>query len=508
MNRLADRLLALLLAVVAVACVAHIYLLPGAMDFALNNLPQRLREASVLQLAAFSVLAFACLVGAALFWAGSLPGRVSLPAGAPLFGRAAEAQETGRPRLRQAFLILPAIAVMVLLATSFGPWRAPGQDVASAPPAEPSPKPVAPQPPEQAAKPLQPAPVTPPEPVPTSPVAPTPPQPAVPTPPEVADVPPVAPPTVAPLPKTPVQPTQPDGHRDAVVWLSVAPDGHSILSASTDHMIKLWDIGGKRLIRNLGTHKDMARSALYLPDGQRALTAGDDGEIVLRQLSDGAVLHVFQAGGNGGANKLAITPDGKRAVSVHEAGTVIVWDLEKGTVLHVMQGHDWSAVAVAVSPDGTRAISGSIDGTLKYWDIVAGKQLRSWRGHEQGAYGAVFTPDGHHVITGSGDDTIKEWDLDTFKAVREFDGHSGTVYVLALSGDGKRLLSGSLDGTARLWDMGSGNELAEYDSQSGPVYAVAFAADGTVLTSGYDRTIRDWPATGGEAVVLFAGAPQ
>ena len=129
------------------------------------------------------------------------------------------------------------------------------------------------------------------------------------------------------------------------------------MSASTDHTIKLWDIAGKHLIRNLGVHKDMARTALFMPDGVSALTAGDDGEIVLRKLSDGAVLHVFSSGENGGVNKLAISPDGKRAVSGHETGNVIVWDLEKGTVLHVMTGHDWSVSAVAVSPDGTRAVS-------------------------------------------------------------------------------------------------------------------------------------------------------
>ena len=49
-----------------------------------------------------------------------------------------------------------------------------------------------------------------------------------------------------------------------VVWLAVSPDGHSLLSASTDHTIKLWDLDGKRLIRDLGIHKDMARSALFL----------------------------------------------------------------------------------------------------------------------------------------------------------------------------------------------------------------------------------------------------
>ncbi|AZO30896.1 hypothetical protein EJ071_28210 [Mesorhizobium sp. M1B.F.Ca.ET.045.04.1.1] len=33
----------------------------------------------------------------------------------------------------------------------------------------------------------------------------------------------------------------------------------------------------------------------------------------------------------------------------------------------------------------------------------------------------------------------------------------------------------------------------------------AGGADGKLLTGGIDRTIRDWPAAGGEGVVLFAG---
>ncbi len=521
MNRSVDRLLAFLVLAVALACLAHAYLLPGT--FALSRLAHPLADAASLRLAAFLAAALVCALGALLFWQGLLPGRPGHQRGAPLFGRTAEVPDAGRPRLRLVFLALPTLAVLALLADQFGPWggevpaEPKGQDVADAPPpASAAPSPVTPAP-----APVAPAPVTPPPeqadkaPPPAEPVLVTPPPALAPTPEEppktaLAPAPEVAPPqTVAPPPPSaPPQPTQPDGHRDAVVWLAVSADGHEIMSASTDRMIKLWDIDGKRLIRDLGVHKDMARTALFMPDGKRALTAGDDGEIVLRQLSDGAVLHVFSSGTNGGVRNLAISPDGRLAVSGHDTGSVIVWDIDKGSVLHVLPGHDWSVSAVAVSPDGTRAISGSIDGELKLWDIVSGKQLRSWHGHEQGTYGAVFTADGHHAVTGSGDYTIKLWDLDTFKEVRRFEGHSGTVYEIALSSDGKRLASVSLDGTARLWNMDTGDQIAEFDPGTGPLYSVAFAADGTLLTGGYDRTIRDWPGAGGDGVVLFAGAPE
>lgn len=331
MTRVADRLLAVLLMALAATCLARLYPLPAGKDFGLTAM----HGPWATQLVAFSLLALACLVGAVLFWAGLLPGRPAHLAGAPLFGRAAEMQETGRPGLRKIFLALPLIVLAALAVDRFGPWHdggevaaqpsqpksahpkpdepklaepkpaePKGQDVASAPPApEPAPAPAPqPAPPPLAANP-------PPVPAPPAPPVAVPPA----APPEVAVIPP---PTVAPLPPPPpATPTQPDGHRDAVVWLSVAPDGRSIMSASTDRVIKLWDIGGKHLIRNLGVHKDMARTALYMPDGVSALTGGDDGEIVLRKLADGAVLHVFQAGQNGGVNKLAISPDGKRAVS-------------------------------------------------------------------------------------------------------------------------------------------------------------------------------------------------
>ncbi|TGQ52463.1 WD40 repeat domain-containing protein [Mesorhizobium sp. M1C.F.Ca.ET.193.01.1.1] len=516
MNRSTDRLLALAMLVVGVACFAKLYL-------ALGGKPAATTGAGI-----FGAAGMLSILAGLLFLTGLLPAAARHDPAVPLFGRDARVVPAGRPRLRRIALAVPLLALLAIVADQFGPRHGPARepaarDVAAAPaePSVPAPDPMAPAP--EAAKPVSPAqeiaakppaelvaaPAQPSQPVePAEPAAPA--QPSAPPAEQTAlapDTPPetVAPPQLAP----PALPTAPEGHRDAVVWLAVSADGREIISASTDRVIKLWDLDGQRLIRDLGVHKDMARTALFMPDGKTALTAGDDGEIVLRQLSDGAVLHVFSSALNGGVNKLAISPDGKRAVSAHDStGKVIVWNIERGAALHVSTGYGWPVSAVAVSPDGTRAISGSIDGELKLWDIVSGKLLRSWHGHDRGAYGALFTADGRHAVTGSGDYTIKLWDLDSFTEVRRFDGHSDTVYALALSSDGKRLGSVSLDGTARIWNMNTGAEIAEFDPGTGPIYSVAFAADGTLLTGGIDRTIRDWPAGGGDGVVLFAGAPE
>ncbi|MGX9145711.1 WD40 repeat domain-containing protein [Mesorhizobium sp. 128a] len=261
MNR--DRALALLLLAIGVVCFAMQRLAQGDASIAASF-------ASIRPVALF-VAGAACVVGAILFFAGALPAPPNHLSGTPLFGRVAEVQNPGRPKLRRTFLVLPAIVVLALLADRFGPWRGagPGGEVAAPKePAEPKsnePKdiagapatpPAAPTPPAQAAPPPVQA-TNPPEPPVQPPSAPEPPPevalaPATP-PPEAAPPPaPASPPqaalpsppeTVAPLPPAELPlPTEPDGHRDAVVWLAVSADGRDIMSASTDHMIKLWDI--------------------------------------------------------------------------------------------------------------------------------------------------------------------------------------------------------------------------------------------------------------------------
>lgn len=513
MIRLVDRLFAILLLIAALLCFHRLYLalagegVGGTAIAGDGGLP-------MVRIALFLVGGLASIIGAWRLWNFD-EDRDAPSSAAPLFGRDAVARPEQSSWTRRLLYALPLIAFAVILADqpAQGPipeasTEAANDGTVAAPdaavPAPVQTEPAAPQPAaplekqaEEAWPQFSPAPdlAQPPR------IA------AEPAPAPVETVQQPEPPqTTAPLPKAePPQPAQAEGHHDAVVWLAVSPDRHFLMSASTDRTIKLWDLEGKRLAKTLGVHKDMARAALFMPDGKRVLTAGDDGEIVLRSIEDGAVLHVFSAGENGGANKLALSPDGKRAVSGHDTGTVIVWDIDAGKVLHVLSGHSWSISSVAISPDGTKAVSGSIDGLLNLWDIDEGRLIRTWQGHERGTYGAAFTADGSKLVTGSGDYTIKLWDVASGEQLRQFNGHSGTVYALVLSEDGKRILSCSLDGTARIWDMETGREVMQFVGRAS-LYSVAFAPDGSVLTGGKDRAIRTWPAGGGSSTVLFAGA--
>jgi hypothetical protein len=294
------------------------------------------------------------------------------------------------------------------------------------------------------------------------------------------------------------------GHSNAVGWLAVTADGQSFLSAGSDHRVKLWDIADTRVSRDLGVHRGIVRAVHVLPDGT-ALSAGDDGLIVLRALKDGEVLHVFEAPEHGGVRALAVSPDARRAVSMHHGtGGGAVWDLEKRVRMHVLADSEMRQDAVAISPDGAHAVGGGFDGVLRIWDVGSGALERTFWSHRSAIYGVAWSPDGRHVVSASGDRTLRLWSLDSGTALTSFSGHSHTVYAVTLSRDGKQVLSGSLDGSARLWATDSGQEIMKFEGHTGSVYAVTFTPDGSILTGSSDGRIRLFRPNG-QTVRVFPG---
>jgi WD40 repeat protein len=307
-------------------------------------------------------------------------------------------------------------------------------------------------------------------------------------------------PTVASEPQGPPRP-----HSDSIAALAVTPDGRSFLSAGSDRAVKLWDVGDPRAFRDIGVHKGIVRSVFALPGGAHALSAGDDGEIVLRALADGRVAHVFEAREHGAVRALAVSRDGRRAVSVHQGGAGLVWDIENKLLLRVLADAGMRQNAVAISPDGAHAIGGGVDGLLRLWDINTGSLLRTFGGHRAVVYGVAYSPDGQHVISGGGDSALVLWSPQTGTQLRNFSGHTDAVYAVAVAADGTRILSGSTDATARLWDFASARELMKFTGHAGAIYAVTFAPDGAILTGSADRTIRLWRPNG-QAVRVFPTA--
>jgi cytochrome c len=165
-----------------------------------------------------------------------------------------------------------------------------------------------------------------------------------------------------------------------------------------------------------------------------------------------------------------------------------------------LRGHGGPVRATAVSPDGRFAMTGSFDQSAILWRLETGAAETVLRFH-QGAINAVATVNGFGFATGAEDGKIALWRTEAAEPARVLEGHKGPIAAIAVSPEGGHLASASWDETLRVVSLADGKARV-LEGHKGPVNGVAFAPGGAVVSSGYDATLRIWPADGTAARVV------
>ncbi len=288
------------------------------------------------------------------------------------------------------------------------------------------------------------------------------------------------------------------GHTASVNGVAFAPDGSTALSASGDKTLKLWDVATGQELRTFTGHTNWVNGVAFAPDGSTALSASNDQMLKLWDVATGQEIRTF-TGHTNWVNGVAFAPDGSTALSASRDKTLKLWDVATGQELRTFTGHTNWVRAVAFAPDGSTALSASEDNTLKLWDVHSGQELRTFTGHTDRVTGVAFAPDGSTALSASNDQTLKLWDVATGQEIRTFTGHTNWVNGVAFAPDGSTALSASNDQTLKLWDVHSGQELRTFTGHTNWVRAVAFAPDGSIaLFESLDNTLKLWDVVSGQ----------
>ncbi|WP_414587721.1 NB-ARC domain-containing protein [Scytonema sp. PCC 10023] len=246
-------------------------------------------------------------------------------------------------------------------------------------------------------------------------------------------------------------------------------------------------------------------SVAFSPDGKFLATGHTNGEIRLRQVTDGKQVLSCKEHINW-VTSLAFSPDGNTLASASSDYTVKLWDVATGQCLQTLQGHDNEVWSIALSPDGNTLASGSLDHTIRLWSVRTGECKRIFQGHTNWVVSVAFSPDGQTLASGSSDDTLRLWDVSTGECKRIFQGHSDGIRSVTFSPDGQTLASASEDHTVKLWDVNTGECLKTFQGHSSWVCSVAFSPQGDILASGsYDQTVKLWSVNTSECRKTFQG---
>lgn len=288
-----------------------------------------------------------------------------------------------------------------------------------------------------------------------------------------------------------------------VIALAFAPDGKTLASGGHDRLVHLWNIETGQELNSWVSHRWMATSVAYFPDGRTVASASNQ-EVWLWDAVTGREIRSLQ-----GAIALAIAPDG-RTLATGSAGkddySVILWNPATGQELRRCVGHQHRVPSIAFSPDGRQLATGCWDATVRLWDPATGKELRQLRGHTGIIYLVAFTPDGKTLASSSFDKTIRLWDVATGRELRQLPTPPNGANGLAISPDGRWLAAGTTDRLIHLWDLATAKEVRQLTGHSGGIHALAFSPTGRHLVSGsYEGSIRCWGLLTGQECLPTRG---
>jgi len=284
--------------------------------------------------------------------------------------------------------------------------------------------------------------------------------------------------------------------------VTLSPDGERTISAGEDGTIKIWDVVKGRELMTLRGHETGVAAAACSADGKRIASIGRDSKIKVWDAQSGTELktiteddvppsHLFPTGIQ---MPFAFSPDGKKIISVSPFSDVIkVWDADSGTRLMTLSGHERYLTSLNFTPDGKRIVSSSKDNTLRVWDASTGQQLTVLEEHEGMIRDVAISPDGKHIVSVSLDRTAKVWDATTGAELLVIHELDNTVRSVAFSNDGERIATGCRAGRIRVWDADNGTELTTLLGHIGSVTGLSFSPDDKCIVSGsYDGTVKIW----------------
>jgi len=130
--------------------------------------------------------------------------------------------------------------------------------------------------------------------------------------------------------------------------VAVSPDGLSVVSASVDTTLKLWDLESDHLTRTLEGHDARVIAVTLTPDGQRVVSASADQTLKVWDLHLGELVATFT--GESLMECCAVAPDGVTIVAGDGAGGIhfvrLMGILDSGSAL------DTAGLANSVTRDG------------------------------------------------------------------------------------------------------------------------------------------------------------
>jgi len=286
-------------------------------------------------------------------------------------------------------------------------------------------------------------------------------------------------------------------------------DGRSLLRASSDRTLALWDIATGKEIRDVYTAPAgmSIDSFLASSNGEHLVVElsmalpvrREEAHLAIHQLhlwdlTQGKLVRIFQkasyhkrVGDGAYFGRLAISPDGKTVAAADQSGTIVLWDVANGKIIREIPSPDreWAVSALAFSPDSKCLLSsdcrsyvrfthGKPGISLRIRDVATGKECFCISNPGEGVL--AMSPDGRTFALSDGSPSFRIYEYLTGQELLQVKAKGDHLTDLAFLPDGKTLASVTnvevKEDFVLIWDLNP----ADWRPPSAPLSATNFLA--------------------------------
>lgn len=255
--------------------------------------------------------------------------------------------------------------------------------------------------------------------------------------------------------------------------------------------IAFWDVNTKSNYKNITDHHTKSVRSLLQFDENTLITASFDSKIIIWDLN--TFEKIRELTGHNDFIRCLLKIDDETFATGSNDHTIKIWSINQDKELRTILGST-CFVLTLIKIESNLWVSGTGDGNIIFWDLLnKDSPLFILEGHKLSTWCLEKLHDSNLLASGSGDSTIRIWDINKRKCKKIL--NTGNTNITGISNMNKKMIASfSSDGMIRFWNYYKGEIVKKICAfeKSMIVCSSKLIYDRFIFTGGSNSIIKMW----------------